>query len=111
MERHRAGDRDALDAGAVVHQYPGPSERRGDVSPAALCTCGTGSSVHPSCGLPERGWHSLRHSFGTHAALLGVNAWRLQAWMGHGRIDETMLYVVVAANRHRPMPPELRAVS
>src|SRR5258708_39487531 len=24
-------------------------------------------------GLPERGWHSLRHSFGTHAALFGVN--------------------------------------
>ncbi len=62
-------------------------------------------------GLPERGWHSLRHSFGTHAALLGVNPWRLQAWMGHGRIDETMLYVHVAANRHRPMPAELRAVS
>jgi integrase len=62
-------------------------------------------------GLPERGWHSLRHSFGTHSALLGVNPWRLQAWMGHGRIDETMLYVHVAASRMRPLPPELRAVS
>jgi integrase len=62
-------------------------------------------------GLPERGWHSLRHSFGTHAALLGVNPWRLQAWMGHQRIDETMLYVHVAATRQRPLPPELRAVS
>jgi len=29
-------------------------------------------------GLPERGWHVLRHSFGTHAAMLGVNPWRLQ---------------------------------
>jgi hypothetical protein len=43
--------------------------------------------------------------------LLGVNPWRLQAWMGHGRIDETMLYVHVAASRMRPLPPELRAVS
>jgi len=60
-------------------------------------------------GLPERGWHSLRYSFGTHSALLGVNPWRLQAWMGHGRIDETMLYVHVAASRMRPLPPELRA--
>src|SRR3569833_3046429 len=41
--------------------------------------------------LPERGWHVLRHSFGTHAAMLGVNPWQLQTWMGHKRIDETML--------------------
>src|SRR5579863_6539702 len=60
-------------------------------------------------GLPVRSWHSLRHSFGTHAALLGVNPWRLQAWMGHGRIDETMLYVHVASIHHRPLPPELHA--
>jgi len=42
-------------------------------------------------GLPERLWHTLRHTFGTHAALFGVNPWRLQAWLGHERIDETML--------------------
>jgi integrase len=30
-------------------------------------------------GLPERRWHTLRHSFGTHAALFGVNPWRLQS--------------------------------
>ena len=28
-------------------------------------------------GLPERGWHTLRHTFGTHAAFFGVNPWRL----------------------------------
>jgi hypothetical protein len=33
------------------------------------------------------------------------------AGVGHGRIDETMLYVHVAASRMRPLPPELRAVS
>ena len=59
-------------------------------------------------GLPERGWQTLRHSFGTHAALLGVNAWRLQAWMGHGRIHETMIYVHVASVHHRPLPDALR---
>ena len=58
-------------------------------------------------GLPERGWHTLRHSFGTHAALFGVNPWRLQTWMGHKRIDETMLYVNVASNHMRPLPPEV----
>src|SRR5262245_65749738 len=55
-------------------------------------------------GLPVHGFHRLRHSLGTHAALLGVNPWRLQAWMGHKRIDETMLYVHVAENHRRDIP-------
>lgn len=50
-------------------------------------------------GLPESGWHRLRHSFGTHAAMFGVNPWRLMTWMGHKRVDETMLYVHVAEHR------------
>ena len=60
-------------------------------------------------GLPERGWHSLRHTFGTHAALFGVNPWRLQAWMGHKRIDETMLYVHVAEAHQRDLPELIAA--
>src|SRR5690349_9205248 len=55
-------------------------------------------------GLPESGWHRLRHSFGTHAALFGVNPWRLMTWMGHKRIDETMLYVHVAEQHRREIP-------
>jgi integrase len=55
-------------------------------------------------GLPLRRWHTLRHSFGTHAALFGVNPWRLQSWMGHKRIDETMIYVHVAENHRRDIP-------
>jgi hypothetical protein len=46
----------------------------------------------------------LRHTFGTHAALFGVNPWRLQSWMGHKRIDETMIYVHVAENHRREIP-------
>ncbi|MFN0252243.1 MAG: tyrosine-type recombinase/integrase [Kofleriaceae bacterium] len=45
-----------------------------------------------------------RHTFGTHAALFGVNPWRLQSWMGHKRIDETMIYVHVAENHRREIP-------
>jgi hypothetical protein len=30
--------------------------------------------------------------------------WRLQSWMGHKRIDETMLYVHVAENHRREIP-------
>ena len=55
-------------------------------------------------GLPECGWHVLRHSFGTHAALFGVNPWKLMQWMGHKRIDETMLYVHFAEAHLRPLP-------
>ncbi|MFT3695812.1 MAG: site-specific integrase [Kofleriaceae bacterium] len=55
-------------------------------------------------GLPEHAWHTLRHSFGTHAALFGVNPWRLQTWLGHKRIDETMLYVHVAEAHARAWP-------
>ncbi|MEJ7597334.1 MAG: tyrosine-type recombinase/integrase [Kofleriaceae bacterium] len=55
-------------------------------------------------GLPQRLWHTLRHTFGTHAALFGVNPWRLQTWLGHKRIDETMLYVHVAESHAREWP-------
>jgi hypothetical protein len=39
--------------------------------------------------------------------MFGVNPWRLQAWMGHKRIDETHLYVHLAGEHMRPLPPEL----
>jgi integrase len=55
-------------------------------------------------GLPESGWHRLRHSFGTHAATFGVNPWRLMTWMGHKRVDETMLYVHLAEQHRRVIP-------
>ncbi|HEX9101779.1 MAG TPA: tyrosine-type recombinase/integrase, partial [Polyangia bacterium] len=58
-------------------------------------------------GLPESGWHRLRHTFGTHAALLGLNPFRLQAYLGHRSMNETMLYVHVAEAHSRPTPPEL----
>ncbi len=61
-------------------------------------------------GLPESGWHRLRHSFGTHAAMFGVNPWRLMTWMGHKRVDETMLYVHLAEQHRRDVPtPVLKA--
>ena len=59
-------------------------------------------------GLPVRLFHTLRHTFGTHAALFGVNPWRLQAWLGHKRIDETMLYVHVAEAHPRELPEQVQ---
>jgi integrase len=62
-----------------------------------------------AAGLPERGWHNLRHAFGTHAAMFGVNPWKLMLWMGHKRIDETMLYVHFAEAHMRPLPETILA--
>ena len=62
-----------------------------------------------AAGLPERGWHNLRHAFGTHAAMFGVNPWKLMLWMGHKRIDETMLYVHFAEAHMRPVPESILA--
>jgi integrase len=59
-------------------------------------------------GLPVYLFHRLRHTFGTHAALFGVNPWRLQAWLGHKRIDETMLYVHVAEAHPRELPEHVQ---
>ena len=37
-----------------------------------------------------------------------MNPWRLQTWMGHKRIDETMLYVHVAEAHARELPDPVR---
>ena len=37
-----------------------------------------------------------------------MNPWRLQAWLGHKRIDETMLYVHVAEAHPRELPAHIR---
>jgi integrase len=76
-------------------------------------TCNTINRIHKRAGVPARRgeWHLLRHTFGTHAALFGVNPWRLQAWLGHKRIDETMLYVHVAEAHRRDLPPAILAAA
>jgi hypothetical protein len=35
--------------------------------------------------------------------MFGVNPWKLMLWMGHKRIDETMLYVHFAESHMRPL--------
>lgn len=62
-------------------------------------------------GLPECGWHKLRHTFGTHAALFEVNPWRLMTWLGHKAITQTIGYVHVAESHRRDIPPELLAAA
>ena len=83
--------------GFVVRNLDGSAKTDGQANAVILRIC-------RRAGLPEKRWHTARHTFGTHAALFGVNPWRLQSWMGHKRIDETMLYVHVAENHRRDLP-------
>ncbi len=87
--------------GFVVRNLDGTQKSDGEAAHALSRIC-------RRAGLPVRYWHTLRHSFGTHAALFGVNPWRLQTWMGHKRIDETMLYVHVAEAHARGLPEPVR---
>jgi len=83
--------------GYVVRNPDGSQVRDGQTTHAIYRVC-------RRAGLPERGWHALRHTFGTHAAMFGANPWRLMGWMGHKTITETMRYVHVAEDHMRPMP-------
>lgn len=83
--------------GLVVRNLDGSAKNDGQADMAIARVC-------RRAGLPVRLFHTLRHTFGTHAALFGVNPWRLQAWLGHKRIDETMLYVHVAESHPRELP-------
>lgn len=83
--------------GFVLHERDGSPKTDNQVRYAL-------DEIYKRAGLPEQGWHILRHTFGTHAALFGVNPWRLQLWMGHKRIDETMRYVHLAEGHRRQLP-------
>jgi integrase len=95
---------DVIREGLVVRNLDGTAKGDGQAS-------WTMSRICRRAGLPVRYWHTLRHAFGTHAALFGVNPWRLQTWMGHKRIDETMLYVHVAEAHARELPEHVREAS
>lgn len=91
---------EVLRRGYVVRNLDGTPKTDGQTTHTIYRIC-TGAN------LPERGWHTLRHGFGTDAARFGVNPWTLMTWMGHKRIDETMLYVNLAHAHKRPVPPEV----
>jgi integrase len=59
-------------------------------------------------GLPERGWHVLRHSLATHAAMFGINPWLLQVWLGHKSLTQTQHYTHVAENHRLEIPENIR---
>jgi integrase len=87
-------------SGHVVRNEDGSQLRDGQTTHATYRIC-------RRAGLPECGWHILRHTYGTHAAQFGINPWRLMAWMGHKSITETMRYVHVAEMHGRPLGVQL----
>jgi hypothetical protein len=50
----------------------------------ALNTIRTGFVIRNLDGTAKT--HILRHGYGTHAAMFGVNPWKVMLWMGHKRI-------------------------
>jgi hypothetical protein len=85
----------------VVRSFDGSANRDGE-------TCHACDRADLPAGGDTTGT-TLRHSYGAHAAMFGVNPWRLQAWLGHKRIDETMLHVLVAENHRREIPEAIIA--
>jgi len=58
-------------------------------------------------GLPERLWHRLRHTYATHAALLGVNPFRLRQWLGHSSQTMTDRYCRFVEDQTWPIPDDV----
>jgi integrase len=48
------------------------------------------------CHLPEKAWHSLRHTFASHFMMSGGNILTLQKLLGHGTLAMTLRYAHLA---------------
>ncbi|MCL5743254.1 MAG: site-specific integrase [Acidobacteria bacterium] len=63
-----------------------------------------------AAGIPEkfRHFHILKHSTATHLLSKGFNVERVQDWIGHANIQNTMIYAKVTNARREEMGRELR---
>jgi len=53
-------------------------------------------------------FHILKHSCGTHLANLGYNVQKIQDWLGHRNISNTMVYVRISNVSREQMAEDLR---
>jgi integrase len=96
---------DVVRTGYVVRSAEGSPKSDNQAEWAITAICNRAGL----CTAEKHKWHRLRHTFGTHAAQFGVNPWTLMTWMGHKRVDETMLYVHVAQGHRRPLADDVLA--
>jgi site-specific recombinase XerD len=91
--------------GYVVRNTDGSAKTDGQTSKAIY-------RIHGRSGVPERdgAWHLLRHSFGAHGAMFGVNPFTLMKWMGHKRLEETLGYINFAKDHAREISSEILAI-
>jgi integrase len=54
-------------------------------------------------------WHDLRHTFGSHRAMLGADVIQIRDWMGHASVKTTEIYMHLAPSRGRQAVDEMQA--
>jgi len=60
--------------------------------------------VCEAAGVAPSSWHTLRHTYATHAARFGVSSWTLQSWLGHSSVTMTEKYVTLASRLGEAVP-------
>jgi len=48
--------------------------------------------IRIKAGLKDIGWHTLRHTFASHALMAGVPIATVSKWLGHSSVTTTMIY-------------------
>jgi hypothetical protein len=87
---------DVVREGFVVRNLDGSQKTDGQANAVILRIC-------RRAGLPLKRWHTHPGRSGPMRRCSG-EPWRLHAWMGHKRIDATMIYVRVAESHRGDIP-------
>ena len=83
-------ERPSSDCGYVFLRHPSPHLRLGPVAVSALVR-----SRMERCGLPSRGPHALRHTFGTRLLRAGKSMKTIADLLGHRSLDAVAVYAKV----------------